>query len=529
MKIMSKPKIIRKNSIKNVLNEKNLLSKLHNPFLVNMIFSFQDNDNLYLIMDLLLGGDLRYHLNKSEIFNEIQLKFFLSCVISGLNYLHNKKIIHKDIKPENLVFDINGYLHITDLGISKIYHEENSEENSGTPGYMAPEVLFNKNHDYSVDFFALGVIGYEIIMRQRPYLGKDKKELRKEIINKQAKLNKEEILIRGWSNTCTDFINNLLQRKKEKRLGYNGIKELKEHLWYKNFNWDDLINKKMEPNWKPPYEENYYHNYKDEEKIGKETELFYKEIKTKEDYQKYFLNYTFNNIDLNSEEKIGEKISEKKEEKEYENKKMKIRFEITSKIIKKLKEEIKKFSVSQNRYKDNKDKKSNILYKNQLQSSILKSKNFLNKNLMKSDNLSLRFNKSYYLYNFNSKDKNSRKNFKLYINNDSFGNTNALSSLNNLSTKYNSKERNMILNIEKYNSNEKKLNKSLKNNKFFEATKYSTKPKINFSSTKNQLFINKMNFKKLPVIKPMKKSSSVVNFNNIRYNQKQKFNFFDIK
>ena len=101
MKIMSKPKIIRKNSVKNILNEKNLLSQLHNPFLVNMVFSFQDLDNLYLIMDLLLGGDLRYHLNKSEIFNEIQLKFFMSCVISGLNYLHLNHIIHKDIKPEN--------------------------------------------------------------------------------------------------------------------------------------------------------------------------------------------------------------------------------------------------------------------------------------------------------------------------------------------------------------------------------------------------------------------------------------------
>ena len=522
MKIMSKPKIIRKNSIKNVLNEKNLLSKLHNPFLVNMIFSFQDNDNLYLIMDLLLGGDLRYHLNQSEKFNEIQLKFFLACVISGLDYLHNNKIIHKDIKPENLVFDTNGYLHITDLGISKIFHEENNEENSGTPGYMAPEVLFNKNHDYSVDFFALGVIGYEIIMKQRPYLGKDKKELRKEIISKQAKLNNEEMLIHGWSSICTDFINNLLQRKREKRLGYNGIKELKEHLWYKNFNWDDLINKKMEPNWKPPCAENYYHNIKDEEKIGKETELFYKEIKSKEDYQKYFLNYTFNNLEINNETKINEKINEIKEEKYENNKKMILRYEISSKIINKLKEEIKKLSKSQNRYLN---KKANILYKNPLQSSIFKSKkNQINSNLIKSDNYSLRLNKSYYLYN--SQDKNSRKNTKLYIINDSFGNNNAISSLNNLSTKYNSKERNVKLNIEKYNSNEKKLDKSLRNNKLFEATKYPTKPKFIFNPIKNQLYMNKMSFKKLPVINIMKKSSSFVNFNNNRYNNKQKFNFF---
>ena len=522
MKIMSKPKIILKHSVKNVLNEKNLLSKLHNPFLVNMVFSFQDTDNLYLIMDLLLGGDLRYHLNKSETFNEIQLKFILSCVISGLDYLHINNIIHKDIKPENLVFDTNGYLHITDLGISKVYHEENNKENSGTPGYMAPEVLFNKNHDYSVDFFALGVIGYEIIMRKRPYLGKDKKELRKEIISRQAKLNKEEMLIRGWSNNCADFINDLLQRKKEKRLGFNGIHELKEHPWFKNFNWNDLINKKMEPNWKPPYAENYYHNFKEEDNIGEETDLYYKEIKNREDYQKCFADYTFNNIDLYNEEKKLEKKIE--EEEEYKNnKKMKLRYEITSKIINKLKEEIKKFSLPQNRYMN---KKSNILYKNPLQLSVFKSKRPVIPNLMKGENISLRLNKSYYLYNFNSKKNNSRKNTKLYINNDSLANTNVISSLNNLTTKYNSKERNAKLNNEKFNSNEKKLNKSFRKNKLLEAMKYTYKPKLNLNLTKNHLYINKMTFRKLPLIKPMKKSSSVVNFDIIKYNKNKKFNFF---
>jgi hypothetical protein len=129
-----------------------------------------------------------------------------------------------------------------------------------------------------------------------------------------------------------------LQRKKEKRLGFNGITELKEHPWFKDFNWDDLINKKLEPNWIPPYADNYYHGFKEEEKIGKETELCYEEIKNREEYQKYFEDYTFNDINLNQE---------KKEEKEFsESKKDKInlkceKYEITSKIINKLRQEIK--------------------------------------------------------------------------------------------------------------------------------------------------------------------------------------------
>ena len=519
MKIMSKVKIIRKNSIKNVLNEKRLLSQLNNPFLVNMIFSFQDNDHLYLIMDLLLGGDLRYHLNKSELFNENQLKFFLACTMQGLDYLHQNQIIHKDIKPENLVFDSKGYLHITDLGISKIYHEDNRKENSGTPGYMAPEVLFNKNHDYSVDYFALGVIGYEIIIRKRPYLGKDKKELRKDVISKQAKLKEDDIKTQGWSKLCLDFINNLIQRKPEKRLGKNGIKELKDHPWFEKFNWNDLLNQKIEPYWKPPFEENYYHDYENEDEIGKETELCYEEIKNRDEYNKYFEDYSFNGIDLNKNEN-------KKEEKRNENnKKFKMKYELTSKIINKLKQEIKKFSYPFYNYND---KRNNSL-KNPLLFSNNNSRRSDYQYVKKKENSSLRLTKSYYLYNFNSKDKNLKTSSKFHLINDSFTNSNLnTNGIVNLSTKYNNQDKNIFLNERlKFNdkSNDSKyFYKSNYNDKFLPVSKYNTKIKLNFNSTKNHLYINKMGmgYNHLPKIKQLNKSSSVGNYERIKYGKKSR-------
>ena len=525
MKIMSKVKIIRKNSIKNVLNEKNLLSKLHNPFLVNMIFSFQDADNLYLIMDLLLGGDLRYHLNKHETFNENNLKFFIACTISGLDYLHCNNIIHKDIKPENLVFDSKGYLHITDLGISKLYHEENKKENSGTPGYMAPEVLFNKNHDYSVDFFALGVIGYEIIMGARPYKGKDKKELRKDVISRQAKLKEDEFSTLGWSKLSLEFINGLLQRRKENRLGKNGVKELMEHPWFFNFNWDELLKQKMEASWKPNNEENYYHDLTKEDEIGKETELCYEEIKNRIEYSKYFEDYSFNfnqiELDNNKENNNIDINTEKRKEL---HKKMKLKYEMTSKIINKLKQEIKKFSFPNNKINPI-DKRNNSLYKTPLR--------FINVNTRKTvyypnAKTSLRLTKSYLLYNNSNNNNNLKTSSKLHMSSDSFINNFNTNGINNLSTKYNIKETKTNLNekikINNKSNDSKNFYKSNYNNKFFVSSAYKINNgfKLNYNAMKNYLYFNKMAKNHLPMIKGLKKSSSVGSFESVKFNKRTK-------
>ena len=516
MKIMSKVKIIRKNSIKNVLNEKSLLSKLHNPFLVNMVFSFQDKDNLYLIMDLLLGGDLRYHLNKHEIFNENHLKFFIACTISGLDYLHSNNIIHKDIKPENLVFDNNGYLHITDLGISKIYHEENKKENSGTPGYMAPEVLFNKNHNYSVDFFALGVIGYEIIMGARPYKGKDKKELRKDIISRQARLKEDDINTLGWSKLCLEFINGIKKKRKENRLGKSGVKELMEHPWFFNFEWDELLKQKMETSWKPNNGENYYHDLANEDEIGKETEQCYEEIKNRIEYSRYFEDYSFNfnEVDLNNN-KENNNINNKEKRSEL-NKKMKLKYEMTTKIINKLKQEIKKFTFPNNKINPI-DKRNNSLYKTPLRYDNMNTKRTDYYQNVKS---SLRLTKSYYLYNNN----NLKTSSKFHMSSDSF----IANGIYNLSTKYNNKEAKTNLNekikINNKSNDSKNFYKSNYNSKFFVPSgyKFNNGFKLNFNAMKKYLYFDKMVKNQLPIIKQLKKSSSVGNMDRIKFNKKTK-------
>ena len=303
MKEMSKAKIIDKRSEKGIKGERELLSKLNHPFIVNMHYSFQDKDNLYLVMDLLTGGDLRYHICKHHRFTEEQTKFFISCLLLGLEYCHSNHIIHRDIKPENLVLDAKGYLHLTDFGIAKTQQPNNFKETSGTPGYMSPEVMCAQNHTIVVDYFAVGVMGYEFMKGVRPYLGKSRKEIKEKIIAKQASIKLSEIP-KDWSTESADCINRLLQRKPSHRLGLHGAREVKEHVWFKNFPWKDLYNRKLISPYIPPNTDNFDFKYCNEvEKQGLKTRERYAEIMIKESYKTAFQGYLyFNRYDLSSNE-----------------------------------------------------------------------------------------------------------------------------------------------------------------------------------------------------------------------------------
>ena len=127
-----------------------------------------------MVMDYCSGGDLRYQLPR-KYFNQAETKFLMSCVISALEYVHQHNIIHRDLKPENLVFQSNGYIKITDFGIARKLNEDEQKDGiidgSGTPGYMAPEVMCRLKHNYLADYYALGIMMYEIMFRKRPYNG----------------------------------------------------------------------------------------------------------------------------------------------------------------------------------------------------------------------------------------------------------------------------------------------------------------------------------------------------------------------
>ena len=256
MKEMSKARVLSKKSVVSVMNERELLTVLRHSFIVNMHFAFQDRENLYLVTDFMPGGDLRFHLSRLHTFTQEQSRFLVACILTGLGYIHSQNVIHRDIKPENLVLDSRGYVRITDFGIARVYYPDNARESSGTPGYMAPEVICQQPHSFAVDYFAVGVLLYEFMTGKRPYPGRTRKEIKEQVISRQATVANEH-LPEGWDQSVLDLINRLLQRKPINRLGNNGLLEVKTHPWFSGFAWSELEGKNLQAPFVPDGDRNF--------------------------------------------------------------------------------------------------------------------------------------------------------------------------------------------------------------------------------------------------------------------------------
>ena len=317
MKIFSKSKLIDKKCVKSVIKERNLLAKINHPFIVNMHFSFQDNHYLYIILDLMKGGDLRYYIKLQEKskkkFTEKEANFLVTNLILALEYIHKNNIIHCDIKPENILANKQGYFYLTDFGVAKnktdkennnininnIYANINNNINNNNPynnhylegslGYMPPEILFSDSLNFCADYFSLGVICYEIMMGKIPYMSKNLDGMKKLVMANQVQIKKFSIP-EGWSESAADFINKLIQRKQFKRLGYNGIEEIKNHPWIKDTNWKEIYLHNMKSPFIPELNKrNFYFN--DKRRESQETSITlerYQIIELNKDYKNKF-------------------------------------------------------------------------------------------------------------------------------------------------------------------------------------------------------------------------------------------------
>lgn len=226
------------------------------PFLVRMEYVFQNEFRIYFIMQFVKGGELFKHLVQVKRFQEDQAKFFAAQVAMGLGQLHSKKILYRDLKPENVLVGDDGYLMLADFGLAKFVHQgEIANSFCGTAEYLAPEMLIGNGHDYTVDWWALGILIYEMIVGIPPFFHRNKHKMYHFI--KESKVNfpdpeRHKILV---SDEAKDLILRLLDKNKKTRLGSNGLQEILDHPWFSTIDMEMLLQKKIDPPYKPEVKE----------------------------------------------------------------------------------------------------------------------------------------------------------------------------------------------------------------------------------------------------------------------------------
>lgn len=240
MKRMKKYMLVQKDVyLESAWRERDVMALFTCPFLVNLKYAFQDDKDLFLLMNFLEGGDLRYYLGTRGVMKEEVLRFYTCQMIMGLAEVHALHVVYRDLKPDNVLLDIKGNLRISDFGLVVVLEESNEYRTSGTAGtsgYQAPEVLQRRSYGTEVDLYSLGVTMFELIEGRRPFDHQD------EILN-AAKRERYEF---QHSEHCRSFISGCMGFQRKHRLGCEGYpavadnpwKPVKDHPWMADVDWN---------------------------------------------------------------------------------------------------------------------------------------------------------------------------------------------------------------------------------------------------------------------------------------------------
>jgi len=235
MKVLRKSEIIRLRQVEHVNAERYILSRVRHAFIVDLFATFQDSLNVYMLMSYIPGGELFTHLRRAQRFTPDVSRFYLANIILALKYLHSFNIIYRDLKPENLLLDSCGYLRLTDFGFSKVV-DDRTWTLCGTPEYLAPEIIQSEGHGKAADWWACGILCYEMLVGYPPFFD----ETAYGIYDKILKGNIH--WPRNMDRLSRELIKAFLHPDRSKRLGnmIGGPQDVLDHPWFRGVDWDAL-------------------------------------------------------------------------------------------------------------------------------------------------------------------------------------------------------------------------------------------------------------------------------------------------
>jgi len=252
LKVQSKYELIQNNQASGVVQEKDIMAQLKSPFIIRLVHTYQDSQRVYMLLGLVQGGELYSVLHKSTFDGvpEKSAKFYGAGILEGLSFMHRRRILYRDLKPENVLIDAQGYPVIVDLGFAK-YVVNKTYTLCGTPLYIAPEVVLNRGHDKGADHWSLGVLLYEMIAGFTPFYkdGMDQISLFRAIVKGDFTFPKSGVM----SSEAEDLILRMLVVDPSFRLGSlaHGQRDLYRHEWFRGVSFERLKEREYRAPWVP--------------------------------------------------------------------------------------------------------------------------------------------------------------------------------------------------------------------------------------------------------------------------------------